>query len=62
MDTDQTTEQLNQCLTALSNANVHWWDALAITQSQADDFSLAIVKLMAAAIAYALIAYLLKTA
>ncbi|MEG2359076.1 hypothetical protein [Acinetobacter sp.] len=62
MGTDSTNEQLNQCLTALSNANVHWWDALAITQSQADDLSLAIVKIMAAAIAYALIAYLLKTA
>lgn len=62
MGTDSTTEQLNQCLSALSNSQVHWWDALAITQSQADDLSLAIAKLMIAAIVYALIAFILRTA
>jgi len=62
MGTDSTTEQLNQCLAALSNSQVHWWDALAITQSQADELSLAIAKLMVGAIVYALLAFILRTA
>lgn len=62
MDTDSTSQQLSQCLSALESAQVHWWDALAITQSQADMLSLAIVKIMAAAIGFALASYLLKKA
>lgn len=61
MDTDQT-EQLNQCLTALASSQQHWWEALAITQSQSDMLSLALMKIMIAAISYGLISLILKKA
>lgn len=61
MDADQST-QLSQCLAVLEQSNQHWWQALAITQTQADELSLAIAKLMIGAICYALVAFILKTA
>lgn len=61
MDTGQT-EQLNQCLTALASANQHWWEYFAITQAQSDMITLAIVKLMIAAISYGFISQILKKA
>lgn len=62
MDTDSTNEQLSQCLYALASSQEHWWDVLAITQSQSDQITALLVKLMAAAIGYALISYILKKA
>jgi len=62
MDTDSTTQQLNQCLAALANSQLHWWDYLAITQSQSDEITLAIVKILVGCIVYRLITIILKTA
>ena len=62
MDTDSTTQQLNQCLAALANSQQHWWDYLAITQSQSDEITLAIVKILVGCIVYRLITIILKTA
>ncbi|MBJ8424379.1 hypothetical protein I6M74_21130 [Acinetobacter bereziniae] len=62
MGTDQTTEQLNQCLTALASANQHWWEYFAITQSQSDMLSVALMKIMIGAISYGLISLILKKA
>ncbi|MFR9678271.1 hypothetical protein [Acinetobacter sp. SEK570] len=62
MDTDSTTEQLNQCLAALASSQQHWWEYLAITQSQSDEITLMIVRVMAGCIAYALVSLILKRA
>jgi hypothetical protein len=61
MDTDQT-EQLNQCLAALASSQQHWWDALAITQEQADQLSGLTWQMMGAAIVYMLIVKFLNKA
>lgn len=60
MDTDQTTEQLNQCLAALASANQHWWEYFAITQTQADELSYLIVKLLLGAISFAIFSQMMK--
>lgn len=61
MDTE-TTQQLNQCLAALASSQQHWWDALAITQAQADQLSGLTWQMMGAAILYMLITKFLNRA